>query len=140
MKMRYRACLLFSIFSLSGCLESSFELSAESRLPKWFSIPDGVSRSDYTVLMDMYSTFTGGKIVIELRKTGTFWSIEQYTVDTGEQPSIRTIRPTAPKAGFPEGYPRYIVITINGVTDIIELRKMEPIFFMANYPTMTDKS
>ena len=41
--------------------------------------------------------------------------------------------------GFPEGYPRYKVVTINGVTDVIELRKMEPIFYMTDDPAVWDE-
>jgi hypothetical protein len=49
--------------SLAGCLESSFELAPESRLPKWLEAPDGVPRSDLRVTMDYYSTFSGGEFV-----------------------------------------------------------------------------
>jgi hypothetical protein len=34
--------------------ESSFDLAPDSRLPKWFAIPNGLSRSDITVQMNYY--------------------------------------------------------------------------------------
>ena len=39
-------------------------------------------------------------------------------------------------AGFPPGYPAYEVITVNGITDIVEHRKMEPYFFMTDDPAV----
>ncbi len=33
-----------------------------------------------------------------------------------------------------DGYPAYEVITVNGVTDIVEFRHMEPIFYMTDDP------
>jgi hypothetical protein len=39
-----------------------------------------------------------------------------------------------PPSGFPPGYPSYEVITVNGTTDILEHRKMEPIFYITDDP------
>src|SRR5438552_18880226 len=36
---------------MRGCAESNFDLAERSRLPKLFTLPDGRSRSDVTVLM-----------------------------------------------------------------------------------------
>ena len=41
-----------------------------------------------------------------------------------------------PPPGFPPGYPAYEVITVNGITDIIEHRKMEPIFYVTDDPAV----
>jgi hypothetical protein len=54
---------------------------------------------------------------------------------------LRGGHPIAPKQsppGFPEGYPKYEVITVNGVTDIVEHRQMEPYFFMADESAVTE--
>ena len=131
----YLICLLiFVLVGLAGCLESSFQLSDQSRLPGWFTIPQGENRSDYKVKMDLYSTFSGGKDVFKLYKKGNLLSVDKYTVTTDEQPSIRSVQLSRQREGFPEGYPRYKVVTINGITDIIELRKMEPVFYMTDDP------
>ena len=37
-----------------------------------------------------------------------------------------------PPHGFPEGYPAYEAITVNGITEIIEHRKMEPSFYVTD--------
>jgi hypothetical protein len=43
---------------------------------------------------------------------------------------------TDPPQGFPPDYPAYEAITINGITEIIEHRKMEPIFYVTDDPTV----
>lgn len=48
------------------------------------------------------------------------------------QPSIFGKELKSPPDGFPKGYPCYIVITKDDITDIIELRKMEPFFYMTD--------
>ena len=37
-----------------------------------------------------------------------------------------------PPQGFPSGYPAYEEITVRGVTEIIEHKKMEPIFYVTD--------
>jgi hypothetical protein len=39
-----------------------------------------------------------------------------------------------PPPGFPPGYPAYEAIAVNGVTEIIEHRKQEPIFYVTDDP------
>jgi hypothetical protein len=41
-----------------------------------------------------------------------------------------------PPLGFPAGYPSYEIITVNGITEIIEHRKMEPIFYITDDPAV----
>jgi hypothetical protein len=41
-----------------------------------------------------------------------------------------------PPQGFPSGYPAYEVITLNGITEIIEHRKPEPIFYVTDDPAI----
>ncbi len=38
--------------------------------------------------------------------------------------------------GFDHGYPSYEVITVNGITEIIEHRKMEPVFYVTDDPAV----
>lgn len=125
-----------AIFSLSGCLEASFELAPESRLPKWLEAPKGVPRSDFRVTMDYYSTFSGGEFVFEFYDKNKFLKIKKIVLTTDMQPSIREMELKNPSAGFPKGYPVYNVVTVNGITDIVERRKMEPIFYMTDDPAV----
>jgi hypothetical protein len=121
---------------LTGCLESSFQLSRDSRLPKWFIYPEGIPRSDLSVTMDLYSSPSGGKDVIKLLQKGKIFALQKHTITTNMQPNIKSVELKSPPAGFPKGYPRYKVIIINSITEIIELRKMEPFFYMTDDPAV----
>lgn len=127
--------LLSIILGLSGCLESSFQLSPESRLPRWFYMPEELERNSLSVQMDLYSTFTGGKVVFKLYKKGNLLDVKKYTVTSDEQPGIRSVQLDKSEGG----YPRYKVVTINNITDIVELRKMEPVFYMTDDPVVWRK-
>jgi len=41
-----------------------------------------------------------------------------------------------PPLGSPEGYPSYQIITVNGITDIIEHRRQEPVFYIPDDPSV----
>ena len=41
-----------------------------------------------------------------------------------------------PPQGYVIGYPNYEVITVNGITEIIEHRKPEPIFYITDDPAV----
>ena len=131
-----RVFLLALIVGLTGCLEASFELAPESRLPKWLDVPDGVARSDLRVTMDYYSTFSGGEYVFRFYDKSQFLKIQKISIATENQPAIRTKELRNPPEGFPKGYPAYNVVTVNGISDIVELRKMEPFFYMTDDPAV----
>jgi hypothetical protein len=101
-----------------GCLESSFSLAPESRLPKWFEVPQGMSRSDLSVTLDYYSTFKESEAVFTLRRKGRILNLKKVTAALGNE--------------TPKGYPAYVVVTVNGISDVIEYRKMEPIFYLTD--------
>jgi hypothetical protein len=121
--------LAVTIFQLTGCLESSFTLSQESRLPKWLEAPVGVSRSDLKVTMDYYSTFSGGEYVFKFYKKHSFFKLKEVNVNID---AVHEIQLKEHPAGGSSGYPKYYAITVNGITDIIEYRKMEPIFYVSD--------
>ena len=125
--------------SLLGCdlfPESSFDLGRESRLPKWFTLPPGLSRMDVTVRMSYYIKHTGATatfILKDLKKgkklaeaSGTLKSLEPLTVND-------------PRSGLTPSYPSYEIITVNGVTEIIEHRRLEPIFYITDDPVVRSK-
>ena len=132
--LRVHFFFLFAL--LAGCLEASFELAQESRLPKWLDAPKGVARSDLKVTMDYYSTFGGGEYVFKFYDKNKFIKLQKISLDTEEQPAIRTRELEKPPVSFPEGYPAYNVVTVNGITDIVERRKMEPVFYMTDDPAV----
>jgi hypothetical protein len=49
------ALLFASCNPMRGCQESYFELQADSRLPKWFTIPARLSRNEVNVTLSYYA-------------------------------------------------------------------------------------
>ena len=112
--------------------ESTFELAGESRLPKWITLPPGLTRADVSITMNYYVLPWGRSATFILRDTKG----KQLTKIGGK---LRGLGPNqlkqAPK-GFPPGYPSYEVITVNGITEIIEHRKSEPLFYVTDDPAV----
>lgn len=129
--------VLVAVF-LPGCLflESSFVLSPESRLPKWLEPPANVPRSELIVTMDCYSS---GKDVFKMKRRGHPFFQKKLAVYSGENDSSVVLIGQEARPYRPFEYPRYRVVTANGVTDIIEHRAMEPVFYMVDDPEVWKK-
>lgn len=112
--------------------ESTFELASESRLPKWITLPPGLTRTDVSITMSYYSKPWGGSAIFILRdKKG-----QTLTKVKGKTRGLGPNQLKHPPSGFPPGYPSYEVITVNGITEIIEHRTMEPIFYITDDPAV----
>jgi len=109
-------------------------LSDQSRLPKWVVVPKGKNRNDFSVKMESHSTFAAGKIIFKIYDKNNVSPIQEYEITTDMQSDILPVQLKSPPEGFPQGFPKYIPITINGITDIVEQRKMEPVFYMTDNP------
>lgn len=121
--------------TLFGCEyfpESTFELARESRLPKWFSLPPELSRSDVTVTMNYYVRSSGRTSTFILHDTKK----QKLAEVNGTQKGLEPLKLKNPRPGFPPGYPSYEIITVNGITEIIEHRQMEPIFYITDDPAV----
>lgn len=112
--------------------ESTFELAPESRLPKWFSLPPGLARTDVTVIMSYFIRPTGRTASFTLKDPKK----ENLAKVRGKQKGDFPIELKNPSPGFPPGYPSYEIITANGVTEVIEHRRMEPIFYITDDPAV----
>lgn len=132
-------CLLFgillSIICSAGCeylAESTFTLANESRLPRWVKLPPGVTRADVSLTMSYYVKPWGRSAQFVLRdKNGQVLGKEHGSMTCKEPLQVRG-RSQDPSAD----YPAYEAITVNGITDIIEHKKMEPIFFVTDNPAV----
>lgn len=112
--------------------ESTFELARESRLPKWITLPPGLTRADVSITMSYYVRPWGSSATFILKDTkGQI--LEK--VD-GKVRGLEPLQLKHPPPGFPPGYPSYELITVNGVTEIIEHRKPEPIFYITDDPAV----
>jgi len=108
--------------------ESTFELASESRLPKWITLPPGLTRADVSITMSYYVVPWGGSATFILRdKKG-----QVLTKVNGKVKGSEPFQLKHPPPGFPPGYPAYEVVTVNGITEIIEHRKPEPIFYITD--------
>ena len=139
MKTKYIVLILLgSIALLNSCSffpEATFDLSGGSRIPMWFTLPDNKSRSDVKIKMSYYVKPSG--------RTATFTltNKENKRLDRVEG-TLRGLKPIElkdPPSGFPSGYPSYEVITVNGITEVIEHRKGEPIFYINEDPKILEE-
>jgi hypothetical protein len=117
--------------SATGCEwfpESTFELASESRLPKWITLPRGLTRADVSIKMSYYIKPWGRTATFTVQDTKG----QVRTKVHGKLKGLEPLQLKNPPHGFPPGYPSYEVITANGVTEIIEHRKPEPIFYITD--------
>jgi hypothetical protein len=127
--------LTISGSAIVGCEyfpESTFKLASESRLPKWITLPPGLTRADVSITMSYYDSLWGSdvKIILQDEKKQTLTKV--YGTAKGRGPLYLK----HPPQGFPPGYPAYEVITVNDITDIVEHRKPEPIFYITDDPAV----
>jgi hypothetical protein len=112
--------------------ESTFELASESRLPKWITLPPGLTRADVSITMSYYIKPWGSSAIFVLKDTKGQIRAKVNGKVKGSEP----FQLKHPPNGFPPGYPAYEIITVNGITEIIEHRKMEPIFYITDDPAI----
>jgi hypothetical protein len=131
--------LLFLALTVAGSAigceyfpESTFELASESRLPKWTTLPPGLTRADVSITMSYYIKPWGSSAIFMLKDTKG----QIRTKVNGKMKGSEPLQLKHPPLGFPPGYPAYEIITVNGITDIIEHRKMEPIFYITDDPAV----
>lgn len=118
--------LLIGLCFLSGCLESSFQLSKTSRLPVWFKLPMGLTRNDVSVTLNYYSNPFGANTKLIFKdKDGKV--LEKVS---GEDVSLT-------EAGV---YPAYVLVKANGASEVLEHQRMEPIFFVTDDPSIKSKA
>jgi hypothetical protein len=128
-----RLLLLFSslCIELAACglfPESTFLLSDDSRLPKWFTLDKGISRSQISVEMSNYISPFGSTATFVLKwRDGRLISKEKGKVH-GDHP-IYLGPPTSDPL---RQYPSYEIVTVSGVSEVIEHRAMEPVFFVSD--------
>lgn len=128
-----RPICALAVLVLAGCgwfAESSFSLAPESRIPKWLSLPPGQTRANVAVTMDYYIDSFGRTATFILRDSNGHTAAKVSGLLLEPEPLKRKNK----KPGYPEGYPSYEVITVGGVTEIIEHRQMEPVFYVTDDP------
>lgn len=129
------ALLVIVCFSNTGCgfpPEASFKLASDSRLPKWVTLPPGLTRADVSLTMDYYVKPWGRSAQFVLRdKNGQILKKEDGRMICKEPFQLRN----RSQDSSPD-YPAYEAVTVSGITDIIEHKKMEPIFYVTGNPAV----
>jgi hypothetical protein len=131
--------ILFIVIAIAvsaiGCgwpPESTFELASELRLPKWIALPPGLTRGDVSITMSYYVKPWGSSATFVLKDAKG----QIRTKVDGKVKGSEPLQLKHPPSGFPLGYPSYELITVNGITEIIEHRKPEPIFYITDDPAV----
>lgn len=98
------AALCTSTCVLSGCVESSFTLANESKLPSSIKLPSGLKRADVSVKLNFYTPLFGpdAKFVLTDRKGETLAEVKGKTKEL--TPSI------------------YRIATEKGIAEVIKLK------------------
>jgi hypothetical protein len=129
--------LLAACHPVRGCAESQFELAPESRLPKWFTLPAGGQRSEVAVTLAYYPAPLIGSERIATVTLRTRQGAHEEVVATLKGHEPLTLEPHSETGPIP--YPSYELLTANGVTEVIEHRRMEPVFFITDDPEVRRK-
>jgi hypothetical protein len=120
---------ILSTLAIKGCEyfpESSFQLADDSRLPRWITVPPGLTRADVSVTMNYLTMplfFDDTQIIVKDRTGKTLAKVSGRAKDLHH-------------GKWPDYYPAYVVITVKGVTDIVEHRRMEPVFYVTDDPAI----
>ena len=101
-------------------------------MPKWFTLPPGLSRSDVTVKMHYYVKSSGRTATFELqdRKKQTLAEVK------GTLRGLEPLKLKEGRPGSPPGYPSYEIVTVNGMTETVAHRQMEPVFYITDDPAV----
>jgi len=114
--------LVVLIVFLSGCAESYFRLSDESRITYFFKLPEDESREQYEVTLTYYS-WPDGEAVFELHKKNSWFGGKKLAAQTEPDHPIRF-------ADAVDGRPSYRIVRYGGMVDVIEHREKNDIFQM----------
>lgn len=115
--------------------ESTFVLATDSRLPKWITLPPGLARPEASLSMSYYSKPWGSSATFTLKDR----SGKKREEVSGRLRGLGPNQLKHPPPGFPPGYPSYEVVTVDGLTEIIEHRRPEPIFYVTDDPAVRNE-
>lgn len=116
---------------LVGCEElpeSTFVLANDSRLPKWIAVPPGSTRANVKLNMNYYIKPWGSKALFSLQGNNK-QILEKVNATVMCKKPFQVAGATQEAAS---GYPLYQAVAANGLTEIIEHKKMEPRFYVTD--------
>ena len=116
-----------------GCVESNFRLAPESRLPRWFSLPDGYSRDEVSVDIDLYSSLVDKDVKTILKKRAPDFKTLSVKIGT-----IRKHPVIVNKIDPEVGIPNYSIITVDGIEEVFEQRRKDDVLYISDDPKFTN--
>ncbi|MBI3352217.1 MAG: hypothetical protein HY036_06530 [Nitrospirae bacterium] len=125
--------LLVSCSPMGGCPESDFKLEPDSRLPKWFSLPPGYTRSDVTVELGLFTELYDQKGLVTIDNAVLIMYDRKrriFTKVTGQNcwhPIMEKKR--SPHGGYiTDSTPDYTYLIVNGILEVLEFPSGLPTF------------
>ena len=122
--------ICLSCCAINGCVESVFPLASDSRLPKWFTLPPGLTRADVRVELDFMEPTRRGVDIKVLFYNRKFKKLAEV--------NGKTIGPILSRSFFIE--------VVNGIPEIIGLKTQsdghggqDSIFYVVNDPARKKK-
>jgi hypothetical protein len=93
-------------------------------------LPEGLSRSDVAVTLAFHSS--GAVKIAFLKKSGE--KLQEITVDWRWHPETEKKKIGH---GFDENsYPHYLIVSKNGINEVIEVKRREPFFYITDDPVL----
>jgi hypothetical protein len=120
------SALTISGFLVLGCKyfpESTFKLASDSRVPKWITLQPGVRRKDIELTMSYYIKPWSGSASFTLRN-------DKHVVQQIDGKVV--CKYPFSLTGSKSDYPSYAAVVVNGTTELIEHKRMEPIFYVTD--------
>ena len=122
------AAICLSCCAINGCVVSIFPLATDSRLPKWLTLPPGLTRADVKVVLEfMESRKVDTKVVLTDRKCKELAEV-----------SGKTIGPILSR--------RFFIDVVNGIPEIIGFENQIdghgnslPYFYVVDDPALKKK-
>jgi hypothetical protein len=113
--------------------ESHFRLAPESRLPNWFNLAKKYKREDLDIEI-YYYTLPFGKTNFIAYLIGPPPERKKLEKKYG----VKKWHPGSEKKYYAKDdhYPNFYIVTVDGVTELIEHRHMAPIFHVSDDPEM----
>lgn len=124
-------------FLISGCQyipESTFKLANESRMPRWVVLSAEPPRAALSLSMSCYLTPRGYSALFLLQNAAH----QTLNKTSGKLGCPAPFQLKHPPAGLPEGYSLYQPVTVEGLTEMIEHRRMESVFYVTDDPAFLE--
>ena len=120
--------MCLSCCAINGCVESIFLLAADSRLPKWITLPSGLTRADVRVVEEAMEPTRRGVDIKVLLTDREYKKLEEVRGKSFDLSG------------------RYFIDVVNGVPEIIGLKTQKnehgvdyPYFFVVDDPALKRK-